>query len=345
MSQKCPPIDFEQLFTNTSTELSHQAQLSNLTNWTNGLLSVFLVSICSVAGAFILPLFKNKKTTFNLTMLFLMSLAVSALSGAALMVLLPEGLELDQYRQFDRRNLSACLGMFSFFLIARILDIAMKKDDKCCKNKSISEMNNVMALDHGPVCAKSRTFLMMDSDSDSSKHLTDKQQLAKESQKISDIKTVGWLVLIGDAAHNFLDGLALGTAFMQSVSAGWKISIAIFAEEFPHELGDYAILIKSGMSPMRAVLCNLLSACTCLIGFFVGAFFGESWFGKKLFSWMAGVFLYISLGNMLPEVEASLKEFREQNTRWAPIFVSLAGLATGYAIIYNCLDVEFDNLF
>ena len=34
---------------------------------------------------------------------------------------------------------------------------------------------------------------------------------------------------------------------------------------------------------------------------------------------MAGVFLYISLGNMLPEVEASLKEFREQNNKWTPM--------------------------
>ena len=218
-------------------------------------------------------------------MLYLMCLAVSALSGAALMVLLPEGLELDKYREFDPRNLSACLGMFSFFVVARLLDIVMKKNEKCCKNKSASQMNNDMALDHGPICAKSRTFMLMDSESDTSKPGLEKQQLVAETQKLSDIKTVGWLVLIGDAVHNFLDGLALGTAFMTSVSAGWKISIAIFAEEFPHELGDYAILIKSGMSPMRAVCCNLMSALTCLIGFFIGAFFGESWFGKKLFSW------------------------------------------------------------
>ena len=57
----------------------------------------------------------------------------------------------------------------------------------------------------------------------------------------------------------YLDGLAIGTAFMQSIDRGIIISVAIACEEFPHELGDFAVLLRSGMTTRQAVFFNFLS--------------------------------------------------------------------------------------
>lgn len=54
------------------------------------------------------------------------------------------------------------------------------------------------------------------------------------------VATVAWMVLIGDAIHNFMDGLAIGAGFTESVLLGLSISIAVICEEIPHELGRYS---------------------------------------------------------------------------------------------------------
>lgn len=56
-------------------------------------------------------------------------------------------------------------------------------------------------------------------------------------QRITNIKTVAWMITLGDALHNFIDGLAIGASFTVSVLTGFSTSTAIFCEEFPHELG------------------------------------------------------------------------------------------------------------
>lgn len=54
---------------------------------------------------------------------------------------------------------------------------------------------------------------------------------------MANIKTVAWMVTVSDAVHNFIDGLAIGASFTVSLLTGFSTSIAIFCEEFPHELG------------------------------------------------------------------------------------------------------------
>ncbi len=83
----------------------------------------------------------------------------------------------------------------------------------------------------------------------------------KSSQ--SPIATVAWMIIFGDGVHNFIDGLSIGAAFSESILTGISVSVAVLCEEFPHELGDFAVLLNSGMT-MRQVA-RLLCRRECVV--------------------------------------------------------------------------------
>ena len=53
---------------------------------------------------------------------------------------------------------------------------------------------------------------------------------------------VAWMIIFGDGLHNFIDGVSIGAAFTESILAGVSVSLAIFCEELPHELGKNGLL-------------------------------------------------------------------------------------------------------
>ncbi|XP_078381146.1 metal cation symporter ZIP14-like [Oculina patagonica] len=124
---------------------------------------------------------------------------------------------------------------------------------------------------------------------------------------IKKISTVAWMIIIGDTIHNISDGLAIGAAFSEGgssgVSGGISTSIAVFCHELPHELGDFAVLLAAGMSVKMALFANLMSAISCYIGLVIGILIGQHadvrfW----IFAIAAGMFLYVALVDMLPDL-------------------------------------------
>ena len=93
-------------------------------------------------------------------------------------------------------------------------------------------------------------------------------------QNLRTMKAAGWMIFIGDMLHNFIDGLTLGAAFSVSIGEGLRMSLPIICEEFPHELGDIAILLSSGLTIGQALIMNFLSASSCYLGFLLGAKLG-----------------------------------------------------------------------
>jgi zinc and cadmium transporter len=74
------------------------------------------------------------------------------------------------------------------------------------------------------------------------------------------------LILLGDAFHNFVDGVVIAAAFLASVPLGIVTALAIIAHEVPQEIGDFAILLDGGFTRARALLMNTLSAAATLPG-------------------------------------------------------------------------------
>lgn len=117
-------------------------------------------------------------------------------------------------------------------------------------------------------------------------------------------KPVGYLTLVGDAVHNFIDGVIIGVAFLTSIPVGIATTIAVIAHEVPHELGDFSILLHGGFSPGKALWYNLLSALTAVLGTLAVLVFSPAVEGitAYLVAFAAGNFLYIAATDLIPEL-------------------------------------------
>lgn len=119
-----------------------------------------------------------------------------------------------------------------------------------------------------------------------------------------DIHTFGYLNLIGDALHNFLDGLILAAAFMVNPALGLTTTLAVALHEIPQEIGDFGVLLYSGFSRQKAILANLLVALTAVLGGLIGYYLHGT--GSNLETLLvplaAGGFIYIAAADLMPEI-------------------------------------------
>ncbi|XP_053621223.1 zinc transporter foi [Plodia interpunctella] len=160
----------------------------------------------------------------------------------------------------------------------------------------------------------------------------------------SSMSSVAWMVIMGDGLHNFTDGMAIGAAFTSNIAGGFSTAIAVLCHELPHELGDFAVLLKAGMSVKRAVCYNVLSSALCLLGMVCGVLAGDTPSATRwLFAIAAGTFLYIALVDMMPELSTS----HSKEGTLCQCILQLMGLATGIGIMLVIAMYEHDlkNLF
>ena len=136
----------------------------------------------------------------------------------------------------------------------------------------------------------------------------------------------GALILVGDAFHNFVDGVVIAAAFLTSVPLGIATALAVIAHEIPQELGDFTILLHSGLSKTRAFAYNLLSSLTTLPGVIVGWF----WLAEVreaipfVLAISAASFIYIAVADLVP----SLHRHTTLKSSVIQVGLILAGIAT-----------------
>jgi zinc and cadmium transporter len=110
------------------------------------------------------------------------------------------------------------------------------------------------------------------------------------------------LILIGDAFHNFVDGVVIAAAFLTTIPLGIAAAVAVIAHEIPQEVGDFAILLESGYGRMKALVLNGLSAAATLPGA-MGTYF---WLAEMhgvvpyILALSAASFIYIATADLVP---------------------------------------------
>lgn len=134
------------------------------------------------------------------------------------------------------------------------------------------------------------------------------------------------MVLIGDAFHNFLDGVVIGTAVLTSVPLGISTALAVATHEIPQELGDFAILLQAGYSRRRALVLNVVSGLSAITGA-VLAVLALDWLpslNEYILSVSAASFLYIAMADLIPDLNRGRVDART----FRQLFLALAGVGT-----------------
>lgn len=115
-------------------------------------------------------------------------------------------------------------------------------------------------------------------------------------------KPAGMMIIIGDAIHNFVDGVLIASAFLTDVQLGIVTSLAVATHEIPQEVGDFAILLNSGYSTINAFFYNILASLTTVIGG-VLAYYSLDNLQQSLpyfLAMAASSFIYIAVADLIP---------------------------------------------
>ena len=143
----------------------------------------------------------------------------------------------------------------------------------------------------------------------------------------------GWMILLGDAMHNFTDGILIAAAFLANPELGIVTALAIVAHEIPQEIGDFIVLLNAGFSRLRAYVFNLLCSLMSMAGGLLGYFMLDNASGliPYVLVFASSGFIYIAVGDLMPQMQrrTTPREFLPQ--------VALVALGVGVVLVLKRL--------
>ncbi|XP_040202095.1 metal cation symporter ZIP14 isoform X2 [Rana temporaria] len=338
----------------SQNETSDEGRPTSAEVWGFGFVAVTVISLSSLLGVFFAPCIE--RPVFRRMLIYFIALSIGTLLSNALLQLIPEAFGFNPLEDAYVSTSAVIFGGFYlFFFTEKVLKMLLKKKHehghshytadarKRDTEEGVTEKLQNGDLDHMiPPPGGSESDLRQPLGDEkvvvgslAVQDLPGQQSSCYWLKGIhySDIGTLAWMITLSDGLHNFIDGLAIGASFTVSVFQGVSTSIAILCEEFPHELGDFVILLNAGMSIRQALFFNFLSACCCYLGLGFGILAGSHFSSNWIFGLAGGMFLYIALADMFPEMNEVSKEDEEGGRPLTPFLIQNAGLLTGFAIM------------
>ncbi|XP_062561363.1 zinc transporter ZIP10 [Armigeres subalbatus] len=294
--------------------------------WLYATVCVLIISICGLAGVAIVPLAKS--VAYDEILRFLVALAIGTLCGDALMHLLPHalipheensGLDHDHDHGSDHSHANEpvwlCCCAFLCALLMYTLETVLpllRSEDDADGHHGHSHARSKVAPVPEPAQVRRNTNVVDDIELDlqDTKRKELNSMLEKKPKQSKPLTPVAFMVILGDGLHNITDGLAIGAAFAADPVTGMATSFAILCHELPHELGDFALLLQTGVSIRRAMFLNVVSSVLSFLGMLIGLL--VTGLHESVVRWIyagtAGTFLYIALADLIPELNRDLRE-------------------------------------
>ncbi|XP_050542486.1 metal cation symporter ZIP8-like [Daktulosphaira vitifoliae] len=311
-----------------STEhLYHTKRSTTAEAWIGGFIAVSVISLSGLIGALFWPLLNDpRKKSF--VMRILLGLATGSLSSTAIFQLIPEAFKIsDSFPHFRITAVIMWISFWGLYNLEILASIFFHKDNQKVAD---DEMGTHVPIANGGTVTEIK---MLTTHNHGHGH---SHKMIKTIDDKLPISPLALLVLFGDSLHNIIDGMSIGAAFSENVLTGISISMAIACEEFPHEIGDFAILIQSGLSFRRALCFNFLSACTAFVGMVIGISLGNMEYSGFVFSFAGGLFLFITLSHLTPEMKSMIDEnlTESKNSAYLGLLLQNIGILTGAVILY-----------
>ena len=147
--------------------------------------------------------------------------------------------------------------------------------------------------------------------------------------------SAAWMVLVGDGLHNFVDGVLIAAAFLTDFHLGVVTSLAVAAHEIPQEVGDFIVLLNGGFSRAKALLFNILSSLTTVLGALL-AYFGLSGVESALpyiLAIAASSFIYIAVADLIPGLH-SRTHIKDGIKQFALIVAGILVIALAHSTLH-----------
>ncbi|XP_038139839.1 zinc transporter ZIP13 isoform X2 [Cyprinodon tularosa] len=235
----------------------------------------------------------------------LLSFAIGGLLGDVFLHLLPEawalsGPQASKHNHYMTQGLWVIIGLFAFHLLEKLFP-----DEDGLKDAPPDSDLNFNLSSNSAINVKAETSLRNGNHAEAWKSFQ-RQTQQDTSEKI---KTSGYLNLLANCIDNFTHGLAVAASFL----VGFLTTFAILLHEIPHEIGDFAILLRAGFDHWSAARMQLFTALAGILGACFALCAQSPRAAESSSSWIlsftAGGFLYIALVNVVPDLlqESSLR--------------------------------------
>jgi len=247
-----------------------EASTPTVVTWTAALIGSIAVGLSGVVPILLIPLDHNPTQSFQAdkNLKLLLSFAVGGLLGDVFLHLFPEAYgALEAVEDPHSSRLNLGLWILGGILAFLILEKIFEFTEE--KNRSQE----------------------------------DKQGSSGKKPK-KDI--LGYLNLIANCIDNFLHGLTVASSFLTSIKLGMVTTLAILLHEIPHEVGDFAILLRSGFTRWEAGKAQMWTASIGVLGALSALSLDSVQSLEARTAWIlpfsAGGFLNIALVSILPEL-------------------------------------------
>jgi zinc and cadmium transporter len=125
----------------------------------------------------------------------------------------------------------------------------------------------------------------------------------------SSVHPVGYMNLLADGIHNFIDGMIIGASYLTNPRVGIATTVAVAMHELPQEISDFGVLLHAGFGKKRALIFNFLSATLAIMGTVLILLAGTTmhYFIALMLPLSAGGFIYIAGSDLVPELNKELQ--------------------------------------